>query len=142
MSWDIEKEKLLCHMVLDDRLAPLLSVKAGDAFWRAFIVKNRETGHIKAKLRWNYKDKGRSWTEIDLKEQNDEVFKKLHSGLEKCMVESTSRFLSPELAKEAIKSYYPPDDGGDGMKTVLWLQEQDLLGPVRIEDVDMKGKPV
>ena len=54
MSWDTHKEKLLCHMVLDDGFAKGLSPIAGSAFWRAFIVQDRKTGVISCKMRWKY----------------------------------------------------------------------------------------
>ena len=27
----------------------------------------------------------------------------------------------------AIECFYPPDDGGDGLKTIIWLEQKDLI---------------
>jgi hypothetical protein len=44
VGFDLSKQKLHCLIALNDALAPKLSNKAGGAFFRAFVVENRETG--------------------------------------------------------------------------------------------------
>jgi hypothetical protein len=133
-GWNIDTEKLLCHMVLLDEYAKQLSDDAGEAFWRAFIVQNRETGEIIAKFRWNYKSRGRCWYQMkpgpDVKDQ----LQHLRRALENTTCEALEHFgVDPVAAAQAIQSFYPPDDEGHGIRTVNWLLEQDLIHGSRFE---------
>lgn len=52
VGFTLPKEKLLCLMVLDDRLASRLSSTAGEAFWRAFIVSKHLAKQPISRRRW------------------------------------------------------------------------------------------
>jgi len=126
--WDSRNEKLLCHMVLNDKFADKLSHKAGKAFWRAFIIEHRATGLVMCKLRWNYIDRGRSWTHIIPQAGTKDPMNHLRRSLETVLSQAAIKLGLPETdAISAIENFYPPDDGGDGQKTIDWLVEQDLI---------------
>lgn len=134
MAWDIDKEKLLCHMVLDDSVAQVLSDDATEAFWRGFIVQNRATGQIMMKARWNYKSKGRSWVEVKPGPDVKDPLLHLRRMWENVLCSAMEKLGVPtNIAARAIECFYPPDDGGDGMKTVNWLKERELIGEARFE---------
>lgn len=128
-EWNSNEEKLLCHMVLNDRYAKRVSPIAGKAFWRAFIVQNRATGQISAKMRWNYTTTGRSWIIITPGPEIKDPLLHLRRNLENVLCTALERIghINPSEAAKAIECFYPPDDGGDGMKTIQWLIEQDLI---------------
>lgn len=139
--WDIDTEKLLCHMVLDDTFAPLVSSQAAPAFWRAFIVQNRTTGQIKAKIRWNYKVRGRSWTHMTPGPTIKDPMNHCRRALENVLCQAMERMgIDMATAAKAIESFYPPDDEGDPMKTIAWLQERDLVTEPRFEPLDPQGE--
>lgn len=116
-------------MALDDSYAARLSLDAGNAFWRAFIVQNRATGKIICKMRWNYKSKGRNWIHITPGPEVKDPLLHLRRNLENVITTAMEKLghIDPLEAASAVKSFYPPDDGGDGMKTIAWLKEQDLI---------------
>jgi hypothetical protein len=124
--WNSNEERLLCMMLLDDGIAPRLSVRAGPAFWRCFIVQNRKTGIIYAKYRFRYKDPEEDrWYHIVPATQDANT---LQGTREK--IEATYRLavsIAGEAPENAIQCFYPPDDGGDHMKTIIWLEQQDLI---------------
>jgi hypothetical protein len=141
MSWLTDEEKLLCHMVLDDSLGPQVSDIAEGAFFRAFIVQNRKTGLISAKMRWSYKKpKGKSWVELKPTDQNQNdpymTVEYLRCGIENVLKTALTAFgINPQKVANAVHCYYPPDDGGDASKTIIWLEERDLI---EIERVDIE----
>lgn len=127
MSWNVNEEKLLCLMLLDDNLAPLMSSDAGPAYFRAFIVENRKTGEVALKLRFRYKRGPRMWTKFAHKElRGAEAMKEFHAGVVN-MLTYAAQGIGRELPASAIKSFYPPDDQGDAGKTIIWLEMQDLI---------------
>lgn len=81
MSWNIDNEKLLSHIVLDDRYAPMMSERAGEAYFRGFIVENRQTGKVTLKYRFKYCDGKRSWFEVRLKKGGPEAVSELRAGM-------------------------------------------------------------
>ncbi len=125
MSWDVDNEKLLCHLVVDDRLAPLLSHLAGEAYFRAFIVEHRQTRKISMKFRFHYSNGERSWFEVTPEEQSGAV-EHLRAGMEQ-VLRDAAKLMNRELPSDAVVAFYPPDDGGDGKLTVRWLQKQGLI---------------
>jgi hypothetical protein len=134
MSWDVNQEKLLCHFLLDDAFAPLVSSEAGPAFFRGFIVQDRTTGSISMKFRFKYKDDTRNWFALDPKEQGPDTVRQLQYGIRKTLEEASFR-MGIVLPECAIKFFLPADDGGDGSRTLAWLVEQDLI-EVSIEKRD------
>ena len=67
-GWNANEEKLLALIVLSDDLAKRLSDRAGEAFFRAFIVQDRATGEIRMNFRFRYRD-GDSWFHVSPKAQ-------------------------------------------------------------------------
>src|SRR6266849_3830927 len=133
MSWNMNEEKLLCHMLLDDGFAKEVSPIAGSAFWRAFIVQNRKAGVISCKMRWKYFRNGkdeRSWVLLEPSIQGDpeELVEHLRCGIEDVLTMSLRAFgVDEERIQSAVHCFYPPDDGGDPAKTIIWLEQQDLI---------------
>lgn len=131
-GWNSNKERLLCMMVLDDDLAPALSPLAGPAFWRAFIVQNRKTGEVLVKFRFKYKNGERSWYAVTAKDkQNAEAeATRLRCGLEDVLrlaLRAVPLDIDPERVDHAVQCFYPPDDEGDPGKTIIWLEQRDLI---------------
>ncbi len=134
MSWEPDKEKLLCLVVLDDDLAQRLSVGASDAFFRAFIVKNRETNEITMKFRFSYLTGERSWYEVAAKSEIADPRAYLEGAIRKILMLGLQAF-APEVRvpDEAVSLFRPPDDEGDPFKTIEWLHERDLIEVKAIE---------
>jgi hypothetical protein len=130
-GWESNKEKLLCFVLLNDAIAQRLVPGAAPAYWRAFIVQNRETGQILARMRFKQPDGSRNWTEIVPTIQNDQTLQDIRCKLEDVFRIATSVFgIYPD---NAIKCFYPPDDNGDPGKTLIWLEQRDLVEITRIE---------
>ena len=130
MPFDLDKEKIRCLMVLDDGIAGKLSCKAGPAYWRAFILENRETHQVYVQFRFKYQNGEKSWFQTRLKKQTspEAATEELRCGLEDVMKTGLGAFgADAEAAENAIQCYYPPDDGGDPAKTIILLEQQDLV---------------
>jgi hypothetical protein len=133
VGWDINNQKLLVLMVLDDEVGKAVTRDtAGEAFFRAFIVEDRTTQEISCNFRFRYA-KGDSWYSIgprphasraervaDLEEGMRFVLRTALGSLIEAVADS-------EVPDNIIASYFPPDDEGDGMNTVAWLMEKDLM---------------
>jgi hypothetical protein len=132
---ELNKEKVLCMLVLNDDLGAALSDRASDAFWRGFITQNRATGEINGKMRFKYIDPPEtSWMACDLSAENQrksvaERVACLQEGIECIILGSIQERHAENLAppKGAFTTHWPPDDGGDLMATVRWLEEMDLI---------------
>jgi hypothetical protein len=140
VGFNLDTQKLLCLMLLNDQLATALSDKAGEAFFRAFIVEDRLTGEIHARQRFRYVDHD-SWSHLNLNAERQKLGRAqrvafLQEGIEKVLREALRLFASAEPPKSAVLSFFPPDDEGDGVKTIKWLMEQNLIHEPRIESVD------
>jgi hypothetical protein len=130
MGFDLNKEKLRCLMELDDALAMRLSPLAGPAYWRGFIVENRETHLVSAMFRFNYVDGKRNWFKIKPKTQANQeaAMLKMRCGMEAVIKTALSVFgVESAVIDDAIRCHYPPDDEGDPFKTIIWLEQQDLI---------------
>jgi hypothetical protein len=137
MSWETAKDKLICFMLVDDSLGIKVcgpSAK-GIAFWRAFILEDRQTGEIHAVWRFKYPDGNTSWTEITCTNglSGDAAKNHLRCALEDVINKANDVFGLPQK----VECFYPPDDGGDPGKTLLWLDEHDLI-EFRVEKIDPK----
>lgn len=119
-------EKLLCMIVLADDYAHMITDNAGDAFFRAFLVKHRETGEVTMRYRFRYKNRD-SWyhtTDSKLSEDPVELFTKaIHSVI----TTAVKKFADIDLPENALIDFMPPDDNGDGNNSVKWLIEKDLM---------------
>ena len=129
------KEKLLCLMVLHDDIAQQMFPGVEPAFWRGFIVQNRETGKVFAKMRFKYPDHT-NWAEIVPKEQNDNPVKTMEYLRARMVLTFTvvTGILGGDAA-HAIQCFFPPDDGGDGCKTLIWLEMQDLVEITEVKEI-------
>lgn len=126
MSWDVYQEKLLSHIVLDDRYAQLLCDGAGDAYFRAFIVEDRKTHKVTLKFRFKYRDDNRSWYEVTSKDRGEAAAAEFRKNIV-YMLEASAAVKGMPLPEGAVKVFNPPDDHGDGSNTVKWLADQDLI---------------
>jgi len=130
MSFNLNQEKLLCLMVLDDALATRIDSTAGPAYWRAFILEDRETHQVYAQYRFKYEDGKRCWFELRPKNQSsvEAVTEYLRCAVEDVIRTGLEIFgVDTAEANEAIHCHYPPDDQGDPLKTIVWLEQQDLV---------------
>lgn len=146
MSVDFAKEKLLCIMVLDDAIAKRLSVAAGEAFWRGFILEDRESHAVHALHRFSYEDGNKNWFELKPKTKSsiEDMRIELETGMEYTLLRAMELLNVPiEEVKNPIMRFYPPDDKGEPMRTILWLEEQDLItvNVVDKEGWDKKNEP-
>jgi hypothetical protein len=129
--WNSNEEKLLCLMVLDDgAVERMLGPGIAAAYWRGFIVQNRETGVIYCKSRFKHANGDRNWYQVTPEIQNASTMQDLREKFE-----ATFRLaidITGGDAEKAILCFYPPDDYGDGAKTIIWLEQQDLI-EIRVE---------
>lgn len=132
MCWHVNTEKLLSHVVLNDLYATTLSSNAGPAFFRAFIVEERATGRIKMKYRFKYKDGNRNWFALTHQKIGEDAIKDFEAGLKEMLIQACATLLGVPLPESAVKFFRPPDDEGDGQRTIVWLIEQDLIEPPEI----------
>jgi hypothetical protein len=133
MSWDVQNEKLLSYVVLNDRYSRMLSSRAGDAFFRAFIVQNRATGQILMKLRFKYRDGERSWFEVTPTGRGEAAVEELRKGVRQ-VLETSAAIQGTPLPAGAIEFFDPPDDGGIPERTLDWLLAHDLI-EVSVEEI-------
>jgi hypothetical protein len=129
--WNSNKEKLLCFMLLDDSVVQDIIVPgAKPAYWRAFIVQNRETGIISCKYRFKQQD-STNWYQIIPAEQNVNTAQDLREKMETVFRLACCVFGA--YPDKVIQCFFPPDDGGDGAKTIIWLEMQDLVELTKVE---------
>jgi len=123
-------ERLLCMMALDDNLAAELEMPP-NAWWRGFVVKNRETGLISARYRMKYDNRPPNWYELQANADNPHTMEKLVEGLEGAittMVTMAAKAMGKNIeGRQIIECWYPPDDKGDVQATLDWLIQQDLI---------------
>lgn len=132
-AWNSNEERLLCHMLLRDELAARLKLTSeGTTFWRAFIVQNRKSGEVYAKMRFRHKKDKASWSRIHPIDQSNaqKTVQYLQSNLEEVLT-TALELMHPEIGsaevRSAVVSFFPPPDDGDGSKTIDWLIAQDLI---------------
>ena len=140
VGFDLRRHKLLCLIVLDDEVATVISSKAGEAFFRAFIVEERATGTIYMNQRFRYKD-GDSWSRIALSPGKQKLSRAERVAF---LEESIGTVLRGALAimtgapapRATVQSFFPPDPDGDPQDTMDWLLREDLIKITRIERVE------
>jgi hypothetical protein len=139
-GFDLTTQKLLCLVVLDDKIGSVLSNKAGEAFFRAFIVEDRVTGHISMNMRYRYTD-GDSWSRVvpDAEKQKwsrAERVAYLQEGLEEILRTALNLFAGgASVPKNAVRCFYPPCPDGDPQLTLDYLLEQDLIYVAKVEPI-------
>jgi hypothetical protein len=154
VGFNLPKENLRCLVVLSDAIAEAVSDRAGNAFWRGFIVEDRESGEVWAKSRFRYKDHD-SWMHIHLNPEQRKLpvkgqvqhiansFEKvLRGGL--AMLAGTAKGLEEALRndngvpKGLVTCHYPPEPE-DPNATLDWLIAQDL---VEVKQVFVGGQEI
>jgi len=117
-------------MTIDDGLGRVITGESGLAFWRAFILEDRETREITGRYRFKYPNGEKTWTEIAPKIQDrEQAFEKIRFTLELVM-NTVMKWLHLSYK---IECFYPPDDKGDPLKTITWLEEKDLVEVTRVD---------
>lgn len=154
VGFNLPKENLHCLVVLSDQIAPLMSENAGGAFWRGFIVEDRETGEIWAKQRFRYKD-GDSWCHMHLSPEMrklpvKEQVQRFATGFEKvlsgamAMMAGTAKNATDAMRadngvpKGLVTCFYPPHPE-DPEATFNWLIAEGL---VEVKEIYMNGEQV
>ena len=146
VGFNLPKENLRCLIVLNDQIAEALSNNAGNAFFRAFVVENRETGEIWCKQRFRYKD-GDSWAHMHLGPDQqglspDERVRFFVKGIERVLRTGMSMLArGAEVPEEAVVCFYPPSPD-DSMATIDWLFQQDLIEATKVITPDGREVPI
>lgn len=134
-GWIAPDEKLRCHMVLDDGIGQKLSPRAGPAYFRAFIVEDRETHRISMKFRYKYINPDeRNWYRLPTEKTGDEGVRFLVAGMRKVLLLAAT-LLKVGIRPDHISEHYPPDDNGDWGATVIWLDMHDLIEITEVKEV-------
>jgi hypothetical protein len=135
--WDSDSEKLRCHIVLDDDAAQKLSSRAGNAYFRAFIVENRATHQIGMKFRYKYRNpEERQWYFVTTDKPGEEGVEDFVFGIRSVLLTGAA-MMHVELRDDQIVEFYPPDDGGDSTKTIIWLEMQDLIEISEVREIPL-----
>jgi len=136
VGWEAQKEKLLVMVVLDDDIGKLVTSRAGEAFFRAFVVENRGTGVMECRLRFRYTDHD-SWFTITPKgdKSRAEQVADFEEGMHHVVLTAMEMLAGVKPPEKIVKSYYVPDDEGDPQKTVNWLLANDLMHITKIEEM-------
>ncbi len=126
-GWDANAEKLRCLIMLNDGIAELFSPRAGEAFFRAFIVEDRATGEVRLKFRYRYKNPDeRNWYRATSGKRGAEAVEYFRSAIDKVLRTACSMLELP-VDVDGVTAFFPPDDGGDCRSTLIWLDMRDLI---------------
>jgi hypothetical protein len=145
-GWNMNTQKLHCMVVLSDVVGQKLSHKAGEAFFRAFVVEDRETGEVWCKQRFRYTH-GDSWFVMkagtDTKKlSRDEQVRYFANAVATTMRHGCSVMAGGATVPEGVvECFYPPDPESSA-KTLEWLKAQDLLQEAKHYGPDGKEIPV
>ena len=137
VGFDLNTQKLLCFIVLNDAFAEALGFPHV-AFFRAFIVQDRDTGEILMKQRFRHTD-GKSWQRIRLDPERQKQSRAERVAFLQETIEGVLRamvsILSPDGAapKDTVRCHYPPNPDGEPQETLDWLIAEDLVTVTRIE---------
>jgi len=126
IGWRANEERLLCLIVLDDDVAKRLSATAGEAFYRGFIVQNRESGDIVLRQRFRYLSKD-SWEETSVPGAPQQKACEELKAMTASTMKGAAFMVGVELQSDDMAFFEPPDDNGDFMNTVNWLSERELI---------------
>jgi hypothetical protein len=139
-------QNLRCLIVLNDRLARVLSDKAGNAYFRAFVVEDRKTGEVFCKQRFRYVDSD-AWSQMRLGAGKEhftlgERVEYFANGVEKVLRTGLAMMAGGnEAPEEAVVRFYPPKPE-DHEATMDWLFAQDLIEATKIVTPDGHEVPV
>lgn len=143
VGWLCQKQKLIAMIVLDDSVGNMLTDHANTPFFRGFVVEERNTGAISVRMRFRYRT-GDKWYSLQPDLQPDflslsrvEKIAVLTESVEWSVLTALEMMVGGKVKppKCIVKSFFPPDDGGDWKKTIDWLVAEDLI-EVREERVD------
>jgi hypothetical protein len=131
IGWNMNEQKLHCMVVLNDVVGKKLSNKAGEAFFRAFVVESRETGEVWCKQRFRYTH-GDSWfvmkagsdTKLLSRDQQVRYFANAVATTMRIGVSAAAG--GRAVPEGVVECFYPPDPESS-KATLEWLQAQDLL---------------
>jgi len=126
---NLNEEQLVALIVLNDARALRLSYKAGEAFFRGFIVRNRQSSVMEMRFRFRYQD-GDSWFEVRQREGQPraEAIREFREGITHVLLGAAAG-LGVALEPSDVMFFEPPDDEGNWERTVQWLVEGDLVHP-------------
>jgi hypothetical protein len=145
-GFNLNAQKLHCLIVLDDAVGRLLSERAGDAFFRAFVVENRDSGEMMLNFRFRYTDHD-SWFRValDAEKQKLSVAERveyLAAGIEHTILLGASVFTGGVAAPTEMVHRFCPPDPDNGEATLDWLIAQDLIEVKEIITPDGRSVPV
>lgn len=146
VGFRLDTQKLHCLIVMNDTIGKALSHKAGKAYFRAFVVEDRETGEILTNMRFRYVD-GDSWMTMRLSPEKQKLSRERRIEYLTHAVEDTMRTGAQVFAdgavppKDMITCHYPPHPE-DAKDTLEWLLAQDLVEITRMFDAEGREIPV
>jgi hypothetical protein len=146
VGFNLEKERLRCLIVLNDQVADALSSRAGNAFFRAFVVEDCKTGEVWCKQRFRYVDSD-SWSHMhhgpdQQKLSIDGRVKFFVDGIEKVLLTGLTMMAGgATVPKGVVTCFYPPNPE-DQRATLEWLIQQDLVEMTQVIAEDGKVTPV
>lgn len=141
MSVDFSTQKLIAMAVLDDDIGALLSPKAGDTFWRGFLIQERATGEYAFLYRFEYTDEA-CWVRLTFREQRpslEALLEELKQKFGEVILGIARKHLPGlKLAPDAFQWFVVPEaDREDSGRTMIWLEMQDLVNPPRFEKLEV-----
>jgi hypothetical protein len=132
----LNTQKLHCLIVIDDTLGKALSCNADDAYFRAFVVEERETGEVFAKMRFRYTD-NTSWMEIHLDPEKQKLsvaerVRYISGTVQRVMRTGMMVFAGGGPVPDAAVVLFNPPNPDDAEGTLEWLIQQDLVQITKI----------
>jgi len=140
---DLNKDKLVCMIVIDDVISERTSnppVHVNGCV-RAFVLQDRSTQEVNGMWRWKYSEEKRSWhgvvpwPRVSLQADIDKLVSGLTGGFKAL---ASKAGLDPDVV---VTCHFPPDDEGDPLRTILWLEKNDLM-EIKVVDINTKEKSV
>jgi len=119
------EESILAVIVIDDGISKELMGTFVGAYFRAFILKNRQSGEVYAKFRFKYPDNKRSWSILTPKDQAT-AKQKLIEGITTMLMKATRHMLNKDID---VVVYEPPNPDNTE-ETIRWLEEKDVISVV------------
>jgi len=127
VGFDTSKNDLLCLMVLTDEIGQYFTSHLSKAFWRAFIVQDRQSHHVLANFRFRYGNHD-NWYTVEPKDQTSREATRdlLVKDLRFMLTTVLRKMFEFECEEEHIMCFYPPQPE-DAEHTLQWLLDQDLI---------------
>ena len=129
---DLAKEKILCLIVVDDKISELAHGERIPAYLRAFVLQDRQTGDVYAMTRFKQADGSRRWTKLQ---------KDGHTADDYCKeIEAIFHLAIKTLNYEGdnpVSCFYPPKELGP-MESIEWMEKMNLI---EVTKVPVEEKP-